>query len=531
MNSLVTRLLLLLLFLSPTAFSQNTYVTPIEHVIFVIQENRTPDNLFQDPNLINVGADIQKASDAVSWPLATCWDIGHSHHSWVTEYGYQQSGEGFCGSNISVPGSCQKPTCPQDSYVENTSQDNTIQPYWDIAEAYGFANYFFQTNQGPSFPAHQFMFSGTSAPVQYPNSGNASGFPLYMDFNSDNPAFTDSGCIASATSKALDINPAGTTGYYYKPPETVPVATGYPCYEHATLSDQLEGAGLTWRYYGYNIDKGIWNTPTAIQHICKGQPGGSCSGTDWTGHVDLYDWDIFNDITANCSLKNVSWVIPDGNYSDHPGGNNHGGPDWVANIVDSVGLSTCTNPDGSSYWDSTVIFILWDDWGGFFDHITPYEHLIDTSNNCSIFGCGYVSGFRVPLLVVSAYTGTNSAGYISGACQLGVCSNDKPPYWHDFGSLLNFTQYVFSGFTGMSQGGIGPSSWLFDDYWAPDYWNNPNAFCSQQTCPYGVSDFFHFNQKRSFKPIPTEKYQPSDYVNLSAFGGMSGSEPPDEETE
>ena len=514
------------------AFAQSQYITPIEHVIIVIQENRTPDNLFQDQNLITKGADIRKASDAVAWPLATCWDIGHSHKSWTTEYTYQLNGQGFCGTNVAVPSSCQKPACPQDSYAQNTAQDKTIQPYWDIAEAYGFANYFFQTNQGPSFPAHQFLFSGTSAPVAYPITGSSGSFPLYRDFDADNAGFTNSGCIATNTQSALasDIDPTGATGYYYTPPDPVPVLAGYPCYEHPTLSDQLEGAGLSWRYYGYNIDKGIWNTPTAIQHICKGQPGGSCNGTDWNTHVDLYDWDIFNDITVNCSLSSVSWVIPDGNYSDHPGGNNHGGPDWVANIVNAVGQSGCKNGDGSSYWNSTAIFIMWDDWGGFYDHVSPYEHLIDNNNNCSVLGCGYVAGFRVPLLVVSAYTGTNTTGYISGPCQSGVCSNNKPPYWHDFGSVLNFTQYVFSGFSGMTQGGIGPSNWLFDDYWAPDYWNNPKGDCTQQVCPYGLSDFFHFSQKRSFKKITAQTYQGSDFVNLSAFGGMSASEAPDEET-
>ena len=72
-----------------------------------------------------------------------------------------------------------------------------------------------------------------------------------------------------------------------------------------------------------------------------------------------------------------------------------GGPSWVASIVDAVGTSKCKNPDGSSYWDSTAIIITWDDWGGWYDHepprIEPYPQ------------GGYQKGFRVPLIVVSAY--------------------------------------------------------------------------------------------------------------------------------
>jgi phospholipase C len=50
---------------------------------------------------------------------------------------------------------------PEYTYV----QSSDVVPYFQIPQQYGYANYMFQTNQGPSFPAHQFLFSGTSAPV------------------------------------------------------------------------------------------------------------------------------------------------------------------------------------------------------------------------------------------------------------------------------------------------------------------------------------------------------------------------------
>lgn len=125
----------------------------------------------------------------------------------------------------------------------------------------------------------------------------------------------------------------------------------------------------------------------------------------------------------DCSqtFPEVAWVIPDGHWSDHPGYDSSkdtlphdGGPSWVAHIVDAVGNSTC-NPATQATWTNTVILIVWDDWGGFYDHLSP-----DTSAggpgigypDTEHSGSQYVHGFRVPLLVVSAY---GKPHYISGA--------------------------------------------------------------------------------------------------------------------
>ncbi len=69
-------------------------------------------------------------------------------------------------------------------------------------------------------------------------------------------------------------------------------------------------------------------------------------------------------------MQQVSWVIPDQLWSDHPsfGGL---GPSYVANLVDAIGNSTCEDTNGQTYWQDTAIFITWDDWGGWFDHVPP----------------------------------------------------------------------------------------------------------------------------------------------------------------
>ncbi len=137
---------------------------------------------------------------------------------------------------------------------------------------------------------------------------------------------------------------------------------------------------------------------------------------------------ILTDI-GGCNLPNVSWVIPDGSWSDHAGYSDDKtppgdyGPSWVAAIVNAVGQSSNCDGFQNGYWHDTVIIVVWDDWGGWYDHVLPWR--CDGSGKCTGYpnnggGQQYVYGFRVPMLVVSAYNnhGTGSfTGYVSGACQ------------------------------------------------------------------------------------------------------------------
>jgi phospholipase C len=167
--------------------------------------------------------------------------------------------------------------------------------------------------------------------------------------------------------------------------------------------------GVSWRYYGStggvwptSTASGIWIAPNSIKHIC--QPvDQTCTGAMWSKHLEFKPSTILSDISVNCKLRGVSWVTPDSFDSDHSADvRNTGGPSWVASIVNAVGTSDCKNPDGSSYWSSTAIIVTWDDWGGWYDHERPPLQLYP-------YG-GYIGGFRVPLIVVSAYT---PAGFIS----------------------------------------------------------------------------------------------------------------------
>ncbi|MGA8622325.1 MAG: alkaline phosphatase family protein [Candidatus Sulfotelmatobacter sp.] len=374
-------------------------VTPISHVVVIFQENRTPDNLFQDPVLISRGADIASYglnSHGQTIPLtplslANNYDLSHTHQAFVSMY----DGGKMDGADL-IPFVCYSPTnCPPSNPQFAYVNPSEVQPYFSLAEQYSFADRMFQTNQGPSFPAHQFIISGTSAPTAGSNL-----------FAAENPfEGNDTGCTAPPGQTISVVGPSG-----------VESAAIYPCFEHPTLNDLLDARGMSWRYYSPGPGS-IWTAPNAIKHLCQPQTQDGklkCTSSVWANNVVLNQTQILTDI-ASKNLANVSWVIPTGQASDHAGINDGSGPSWVAQVVNAIG--------NSPYWVNTAILITWDDWGGWYDHVPPPQVLV----NCSQWGCGYVYGFRVPLIVVSPYA---KPAYISHS-------------QHDFGSILKFIEETF----------------------------------------------------------------------------------------
>jgi phospholipase C len=421
---LVVSLFLLCGFGVASAYAQ---ISSFQHVVIIVQENRTPDNLFQGlcvPSLSNpepcsiTFSEQQYNIQTSDWrnkysptgvtqplpvSLAGAYDLDHTHASFVKMCNADPA-TGICRNNGARDEPCFPGPCPvlaQFHYVDNSS--GTVQPYLDIARQYGWANYMFQTNQGPSYPAHQFLFGGTSAPSA---ADDAAG--IFVAENTVGP----SGCSS----------PAGTTVELIDA-DGVENRSIYPCFEHQTLPDLLPPS-VTWRYYTPS-ELSIWTAPNSIAHICESTgPGGQCNGQQWKDNVDLTPADVLRDIAA-CQLRSVSWVIPSGLNSDHANANDGGGPSWVASIVNAIGASkSCDGNAG--YWNNTAILITWDDWGGWYDHVPPRTLPLPEGD--------YQYGFRVPLLVVSAYT---PQGYINN-------------FRHDFGSILRFVELNFY----LPQGGL-----------------------------------------------------------------------------
>lgn len=380
-----------------------------QHIVIIFQENRTPDNLFQDPVLIKAGADIASSGmnskgeriPLTPMPLGIKYDLSHAHTAFLAMY---DDGKMNGADKIAYLSKAKAPRPPNPQFRYVNPAD--VQPYFQMAEQYTFGDRMFQTQEGPSFPAHQFILSGTSAPSAASTS-----------FMAENPgktpvSFYESGCIAPPQEIVLMIDSAGNEDHKM-----------YPCVDHPTLTDELNQKGVDWRYYTPSAGM-IWTAPNAIEHMCgpnAAPPNATaCIGSDWVNHVVLYTptdpAPILTDIATN-RLPAVSWVIPSQLNSDHASFNNAtGGPSWVASIVNAIG--------NSAYWSNTGIIVTWDDWGGWYDHVPPFKVVDDGVS----WGSGYVYGFRVPLIVIAPYA---RPAYISHVN-------------HDFGSILRMVEENFN---------------------------------------------------------------------------------------
>jgi phospholipase C len=485
--------------LAPSLFAQSSASTPktsafpsqITHVVVIVQENRTPDNLFHfltplcpipsgatgaaacSPSPVTTscydvspcGLSNQSGTDApitlTGVPMKGSTDPDHRHTAFMTMCDPDPAA-GYACENDGAWGVKQSGTVETSySYVENPkvtnyngSKGSLLDPYLTYAEQYGWANFMYQTNQGPSYPAHQFIFSGTSAlsPADDMNS-------IFVAENFG-PTGTPYGCLAGADAKTHLISPllpggtlcTGGTAYDGNSIEECLVGNtalnnppGNPvgsfCSSKPTMASVLDARKISWKYYAPSAGD-LWTAPDAIADICvpkfttKRDTTVECSGAEWATNVDfkLKGADVLNDIT-NCNLAGVSWIIPNGTWSDHAGVTESWGPSWVTAIINEIGQNpTCaagTTDAGQTFWQNTAIVLTWDDWGGWSDNKKPpiLSSLPCTSNNCQ---GDYQYGFRVPLVIVSAYT---PKGYIS----------DRT---YDFGSILR----MIEGVNGITEG-------------------------------------------------------------------------------
>ncbi|HEV2577441.1 MAG TPA: alkaline phosphatase family protein [Acidobacteriaceae bacterium] len=363
-----------------TGPSQQTPTTPpptnatvIKHIVVIMQENRSTDNLFNGfPGADTAQSAMQKGKSVPLQPIPfeQGSDLDHSHPGWFADYdnglmdNFGHVTTDYPVANLAL------------AYVP---QSETV-PLFTLGEAYTFGDRMFQSNSGPSFVAHQYMIAGQSQGAD------------------ENPApVTDQwGCDAKPTTTVALIGPNGTD-----------LPGVFPCFDYQTIADTLDAKGITWKYYapplatgGWALGGGVWSAFQAIKHIRY--------GPDWSNNVISPAPQVLTDIAAG-KLAQVTWIVPAYTYSDHAGpGQTSEGPDWVANIVNAIGASP--------FWDSTVIFISWDDWGGWYDHVPPPQ-----VDNMGL-------GFRVPLIIVSPYA---KHGYVSHQV-------------HEFSGFLKYTEEVFN---------------------------------------------------------------------------------------
>lgn len=342
--------------------------SPIKHVVLIVQENRSFDNLFYG----FPGADATPPTTLTSVPLEAGQDVCHFHASFEAAYDRGKldgfDNEQLCGI---TNGSYQ----PQGAshYMYAYVPHSELQPYWNLAQQYTLADRMFQSNSGPSFAAHQYLVAGQS------------------DFAADIPTGSPWGCDA----------PAGTTVPAIAANGSETADGPFPCFDYTSLADELDAASTSWSYYAPALDTpagGQWTAYDAVRSIRY--------GPDWTTRIYNPETQILSDVSAG-KLAAVTWVIPSMPNSDHPLSRSNTGPDWVASVVNTIG--------NSPFWSSTAILIVWDDWGGWYDHVRPQQ--IDRMG----------LGFRVPLIIVSPYA---KRGYVSHS-------------QHEFGSILKFIEEDF----------------------------------------------------------------------------------------
>jgi phospholipase C len=395
---------------SPAALMNGMSGKYIKHVVIVVQENRTFDDLFAT----FPGADgatsgyylkptstgyVKTPINLVMRSLAGDEDVNHDSKAYNVS----------CDGTDTYP----KTSCQMDGFNLEFVDGHTIvagkypymyvnpadiTPYWTMAQQYGLSDYMFQTQGSGSFTAHLDLVAGGSN-IDDPNCGSSKPCAL-IDYPSN---FSDWGCGAPDTTTKQTV-----TSLLTRKGKFLPSEGPFPCltFPTKTMRDLLDAAGVSWKYYTPAYSPGgagaLWDAFSAISDVYN-------DPNEWGTNVSWPETNIFNDITNN-TLPAVSWIVPERNNSDHPWGkgSQDNGPSWVTSIVNAVGQS--------SYWDSTAIIVTWDDFGGFFDHEPP--PLFDKMGGL---------GFRVPMLVISPYVPPNEITHTQ----------------YEFGSILKFVEQNF----------------------------------------------------------------------------------------
>jgi phospholipase C len=437
----------------PLSGSPSQYIT---HIVVIIQENRSFENFFTgypgadapasgcaipEKNAL-LGITRQVARRGSSCPPGdisvalkpitfSSVDLGHdwqsSQVSW--DKGKMDGFSKFC---------CKGGPYPAYSYVKRS----LIKPYWDIAQQYVLADEMFPTEWGGSFTGHLTLVAGTDDIDRSPSEAEIDN-PQAAPYDCDSPPGTKSSYVTSK--RIVEM---------YKGP--------FPCFDQwNSIAEVLDKAGVSWKYYATRkLDAGIWEPFEAMQYVRY--------GPDWATSIIAPQSKILTD-PGKGDLASVSFVTPRFADSDHPPLKGREGsdlgPSWVASVVNAIGES--------SYWDSTAIVVLWDDWGGWYDNSKPPQ--LDYRG----------LGFRVPCLIISPYAKT---GYV-----------DSTQY--EFASVLKFIEEVYG------TGSIGPTSQGYTDQRATsldaafDFNQEPRPF-TPILSKYPLSHFLH--EPPSSEPVDTQ---------------------------
>ena len=337
----------------------------IRHVVVIMQENRSFDNYFGTyPGA--TGFPMSHGEPTVCSPdpkTKTCIKPFVDHRD-VNHGGPHASGaalgdidfgkmDGFERMLEPSPECKRDPTCASGGDVMGYHTKRDIPNYWTYAHDFVLQDHMFEPDTSWSLPAHLFLVSEWSALCTKHND------PASCK-NADN--------LTSA----------------------IPA---HPIYAWTDLTYLMHRARVSWRYYVVSGSEPDCENPNAL--TCAPVKQNSATRSKWNplpgfdtvkndkqlGNIQSVSG--FYAAAKTGSLPAVSWVVPSQDVSEHPPGRISNGVAYVTSLINAVMRS----PD----WNSTAIFLAWDDWGGFYDNVAP--PVVD--------GNGY--GLRVPGIVISPY--------------------------------------------------------------------------------------------------------------------------------
>jgi phospholipase C len=316
----------------------------ITHIVIIDKENRSFDQYFGTFPGAD-GATTGQLADGKTVPLGHTPDHLFLDIAHAGKAARKAVNGGLMNRFNLLPGAFQN---GQDVAMSQMHQSD-IPNYWRLASTYTLDDHFFSSVNGPSFPNHLVSVAAQSA--------NTDENPTHLSRASW-------GCDSGPYATVQQINP--TTG------KTSRVR---PCFNMETLPDELSARHISWKYYspppftsGY-----IWNALDAVHHIRYGPL--------WSTNVPNYK--SFIPDALHGRLPAVSWLVTRRLFSEHPPVSTCAGENWTVSVLNAI----MRGPD----WPHTAIFLTWDDFGGFYDHVPPPRF-----NLLSL-------GPRVPTIVISPY--------------------------------------------------------------------------------------------------------------------------------
>jgi len=348
----------------------------IKHVIVIMQENRSFDHYFGTypgvdgipmQNGAPTGCVPDARTNACVKPYHDARDVNaggpHAALSAAADVDGRKM-DGFLTTFRRAQRACVNPNTP--GCVSSDMPDvmgwhdaREIPNYWAYARSFVLQDRMFEPNASWSLPSHLFLVSAWSAKCATKGDpascANALDGPSSVNVTGNDYAWTDITFL---------LHRAGISWAYYLSEGNEP-----DCADDAMLCDS--------KAQSHSVP-GIWNPLPAFDTV---KADGELANVQTV--------DKFYDAAKSGTLPAVSWIAPEQKVSEHPPAKVSDGQAYVTSLVNAA----MQGPD----WNSTAIFLTWDDWGGFYDHVVPPK--VDQN--------GY--GLRVPGLVISPYA---KQGYV-----------------------------------------------------------------------------------------------------------------------